>query len=526
MQKKLKELNYLPSSDNFLSSIASSSWFPGNWKWNWRHPFSIPAPDPTDKSIWTLSDEQREQLYETIDYYRFIQDSVKKEEDTEDTVYFEFQFHLHQSSIILGGSESPLGELRFEEFLTKITVFKTTLQLAMTLQLMELIDIMTLDTHFRYLISPLKLESSRFLSLLLKYKPYDLPDVDILIELQAEPLEICYNQKWINSFVSFFLGGVTQSVVESGAKTFSKIRAQYAEQLAFTIEKNPSISICAFIEAPKIVIPANVTEDNTPLLVANLGNVSIHCSPQNKSHLSSSTIHEELLYTRLNVFMQSLSLRTTLFRRRERFIIENFKAEFILDVCMASQPNLARSRIYFKLPKLKVTLSPSMLNNLTFVLNALISDISSPTKLSPVNLENSPTLSENSSYSQLRHSFRQSFELPRLTSNQDFHSLESRERINFEGHFFITLFSIRLAHDGEELHPFIQLDLENFETKVKNTSFESNIILKLRSLSLSNLLSKSANTFIAKTLHESSSIPYVLVIITIYSKVKKKKEFF
>lgn len=187
-------------SGRVINSLTSSSWFPWNWEWKtWRNLIYPDQDKPIDRSIWELTEHQKMQLYNTIDYYQFI-DNSSRVQDSEDTIYFEFLFHLHLSSIILGGNESHLGELRFEEFSTQITIFKTTTQIAITLQLMQLIDIQTPDTHFRYLISPLRIESSRFFDLLIQYKPYDRPGIDMFVELYAEPLEICYNQKWINSF--------------------------------------------------------------------------------------------------------------------------------------------------------------------------------------------------------------------------------------------------------------------------------------------------------------------------------------
>lgn len=257
------------------------------------------------------------------------------------------------------------------------------------------------------------------------------------------------------------------------------------------------------------MIPASVTEENSPLLVANLGTVSILCQP-NQEILRTHPNSEELLYKTFNVVMTSLSLRTFILRRSENTIIENFNVQFALDVCVTSQPNLARSRLSFKLPNLKVTLSPSMLNNLLCVFNSILSGISEGNenlKQIQKNLEDEvPEVSFSN--------FKQSLSLKVDLDN-------SPDQLNFRGYFFISKLAVYLSHDGVDLHPFVSFNFEDFEAQIKNTSFQSDIAVQLNSIKIENLLSPIPESFIFKTSMNDKPTSNIYMKYTSISKVIK-----
>lgn len=105
---------------------------------------------------------------------------------------------IHSGTMrLLTAENTPLGNISFREFAVGVKIYPETISLGASLQETNILDEFNQDTQFPNIVTPIEKEE-RLFDLLVKYKPYDIPGVDIYVYMQTRPLQIIYNKTWID----------------------------------------------------------------------------------------------------------------------------------------------------------------------------------------------------------------------------------------------------------------------------------------------------------------------------------------
>lgn len=269
---------------------------------------------------------------------------------------------------------------------------------------------------------------------------------------------------------------VTQSSRQEGVKA---IQVRYSEQASWVLEGRKKLEVDVKLEAPRVVIVENWDDDDSRLIVANLGRITIQCSSE------ENKTNEELLYYTFDVKASSLYLGTStrlkwLNGEAPLFVLENFTLNFVVETCLiSSNASLPTVRILGNLPTLKLNVSAEMFNTLVAIVLSIASD--APQEASAIQADSSITSNTT-----------------RVMST------------NVEGAFIINVLYITLLDERNE--PLVVGTLEQISGHFVQRTFDLKIDASLHSLVVEDKVQKYGNRFAYLAFSESSKdTPYIQI---------------
>ncbi|KAG0748282.1 hypothetical protein G6F57_007048 [Rhizopus arrhizus] len=304
-----------------------------NW-WGWitgstNKPSESVDDDEGNEPIH-LTEEQRKELYDAIEYEEDRASIVSSIDIPKDTIRLVIKTKLNRGSFTLKKNvkkrtEQELLSLVFNAVSLDVTQYVESIKVAAALGDLQLFDGSSQNTTYRQLIGA-KTKGNRNLSLIdsnynmndlnrrrstsitdytsstgesnplfsavFENKPL-LSSADHALTLKMRHLEIIYSAVLIDGIIEFFkppsskMESVNALIAVAG-DTFEELKFQTRAGLEFALETHTTIDIDIDMDAPIIFIPESLMNENSPVLVIDAGHINID------SELADTKVVEEI----------------------------------------------------------------------------------------------------------------------------------------------------------------------------------------------------------------------------------------
>jgi hypothetical protein len=137
----------------------------------------------------------------------------------------------------------------------------------------ELDSLMMMDNTsqnnlFPNIVRPV-MTNTKLWSMRVDVAPYNVPNVDLGIEMIAKPLNIVMNGGFISRIIKIFAAPVGEQIKSSLSSNLNPA------QLKFLLENKKNIALKIDLQAPNILVPQRFDDPKCPMLVVDLGNLNI-----------------------------------------------------------------------------------------------------------------------------------------------------------------------------------------------------------------------------------------------------------
>ncbi|CAG8555201.1 10349_t:CDS:10 [Paraglomus brasilianum] len=387
-----------------------SGWLSGWW------PGGGSSSDDTET---ILTDEQRKELYDAIEYDETaaVTDAV---EVPKDSIQLQFSTILKIGSFALKknphGKNHTILSLVFDTVTTEFLQRPTSFALETALGSLAVYDGSTEGTLYpqivrvkedlragkaieeaqatsvitEHLIKPEEghVTENPFFQLMFESKPID-NRADNAFSLKMKHLEIIYNKNAIEAVQDFFKPPEQQMesiavLIEAAGDRFEGIKAQTRATLGsafgYAFEDHKTMDVEIDMNAPIVIIPESCIRKDAEVIVLDAGRISVVSNLVPKeviAEIKSKTVEtysdkdlETLMYDRFSVELSSTQLlvghsaESCLAQIRnvsttyDLHVIDRININFLVELSiLPSAPNVARIRVSGKLPLLQVNLS-------------------------------------------------------------------------------------------------------------------------------------------------------------------------
>eukprot|EP00474_Spongospora_subterranea_P004384 CRZ04842.1 hypothetical protein [Spongospora subterranea] len=210
-----------------------------------------------------LTDEQRRELYKTIDFNQAAQEFTLKP----DHVYTTFEVKVIEAFIVIVRDSTPVTSLSFDGN-AKVDLFQGT-RLSLSIDSATLLDECTLDTCFPRVLC--FRGDSNLAQLTLEIDPVH-SDADLMLSATLRPVEIVYNPRWLMRLIRFFKPRKELSYFREAALSWSE---QRQSEMIVALTNHRALDLNISIEHPILFIPYDVTNSQSSMLVADLLSLSL-----------------------------------------------------------------------------------------------------------------------------------------------------------------------------------------------------------------------------------------------------------
>jgi vacuolar protein sorting-associated protein 13A/C len=278
---------------------------PGQAGWisNWWYGAAANSSNEEDEEELQMTDEQRQELYDAIEYDEEKAVVSEAIDFPKDTMNISLKTTLNKGTFMLKRephSTDPivLGSLVFDMVTTNLIQYVEGFKATAALGDVRLYDDITDGTLYRQLIgvkdkqgtgneaesfqSISKWQSSRnqpFFSVDFEHKPLD-GRADNALSLKMHHIEIVYNPSIIGEVISFFRPPESRmesinALIEVAGDTLEGIRKQTRAGLEFAVEQHTTLDLRVDMDAPIIAIPEDCTRSNTEVIVLDAGHINV-----------------------------------------------------------------------------------------------------------------------------------------------------------------------------------------------------------------------------------------------------------
>jgi hypothetical protein len=204
------------------------------------------------------------------------------------------------SQLLVGGGISDVG--------VQVDVRpQSSLGVALSVGSVQLLDLHTVPGQITHILRPIKNATERGDQPLLKgdlqIKPVAATE-DIIVSLNALPVQATFSRPLIDRVVKFFdkRSSVLDDLRGAVNDNLAALQESARTQLKYALEKRKVIAINIQVAAPKVYFPASFTDPNTPVVVADLGEIQLTADPE-------ARVRCLLLFALRVVFVVSLFLQ-------------------------------------------------------------------------------------------------------------------------------------------------------------------------------------------------------------------------
>lgn len=473
-----------------------------SWVWG-----SKPAHPPDSTENTQITEEQRQELYEAIDWdeKQALSEAV---DAPRDTVKMQVETCLSTGSFTLRqdphGSKKDLLSLHFDVFKAKAIKRLDSVLADVSLGGFRVNDGTTPDSLFKEIVrvkdspelsqqkrlSIIDLEETEqetFFDLQVEQNPLD-GQGDFAVTAKLKPLEIIWNPNFVVGIFDFFkppdrhMESIS-ALMESAGATVEGLRQQTRAGLEFALEEHKTINAKLDLQAPLIIIPQSITTKTSTCLILDAGHISVNSElvakdtlkqiqdKQNQQYSDADFKQlESLMYDRFLVKLTSTQLligpsideaRSQLVSKdeaRHLHIVEKINLDFTVAMSILPKaPNLTKMKISGHMPVLHAAVSDTKYKSLMKLIDVAIPKFGDDTPQAP--------------QQQQRQS---SFKRPRLLSTASARSQRSRQRRPSNALFMSQQSAVILEDDMDD-------DEDSFEDA---TDGSSNQQLKIQQRSL------------------------------------------
>ena len=273
------------------------------------------AEDHSEDGSTEMTDEQRKELYDAIDWdeKKTIADSVQAPRES---VKFQIESSLRTGSFTLKrdphGAANEILSLMFDKFAAKAVVRPDSMLADISLGGLRIYDGTTEGSLFPQIVKVKDVEavpkrsgpdesdevddedSSGLHGNALDSKAQDDPlfhlvfeknpldeSADSAIDMKLKSIEVVYNPKFIVDVAKFFKPPERHmesigALLETAGATVEGLRQQTRAGLEFALQEHKTINARLDIQAPLIIVPESVTQESTLCLILDAGHVALN----------------------------------------------------------------------------------------------------------------------------------------------------------------------------------------------------------------------------------------------------------
>ena len=229
---------------------------------------------------------------------------------------------------------------------------------------------------------------------------------DLALTGKLKPLEIIWNPHFLVGIIQFFKPPERHmesigALMESAGATVEGLRQQTRAGLEFALEEHKTINAKLDLQAPLIIVPENITTKKTMCLILDAGHISLNSELVDKDTLKEVQSKqrqaytdgdyqrlESLMYDKFLVKLSSTQLligpsieetRNQLVQRddsQSMHIVEKINIDFVVETSIIPKaPNLTKVRISGHLPILHVSASDKKYKSLMKIIDVAIPNL-------------------------------------------------------------------------------------------------------------------------------------------------------
>lgn len=379
--------------------------------------------DEEDISESIMTDEQRKELYDVIDW-----DEKSALAETIDlpkeTIKIQVSASLNTGSFTLKRDphedEIEVLSLYFdgfsakclqrpESFLTEISleglrVNDGTVPNSLFTQIVRVKDAPNFPAQKLQLHEVIESKDSvdPFFQIKFEKNPLD-GNSDLVLIGKLKPLEIIWNSQFLVGILEFFRPPERHmesidAFIESAGATVESFRKQTRAGLEFALEEHKTLNTVLDLQAPLVIIPESITEKRGACLILDAGHISVSSQIVDKNTLkqvqekqsqsySAEDYHQlqSLMYDKFLVKLSSAQLligpsleetKSQIYERNESmsmYIVEKTNIDFLVETSIIPKAtNLAKIRVSGRLPLLHVSASDKKYKSLMRIIDVAI----------------------------------------------------------------------------------------------------------------------------------------------------------
>ncbi|KAI8968041.1 hypothetical protein BDF20DRAFT_917267 [Mycotypha africana] len=383
-----------------------------------------------DLGSMTMTEEQRKELFNAIGYDEDKAQIAAAVDVPANTVKFALKAKLKRGSFTLTHNvkektETELIGLVFDVVSLDVVQYVKSMKVAATLGDLKMYDGATKGTLYPQLIGVNKGESlldvktiakqslkkqfdetrnnEPFLSMVFEKKPLN-KTADNAFTLRMKHVEIIYSPVIISSMMDFFKPPASRmesvhALIAVANSTLQELRLQTLAGLEYALETHTTFDLNVDMDAPIIIIPENLTTQNSAVVILDTGHISVDSqladievlkSIRNK-HIQQFTEKdtatlESLMYDKFTLQLSQTkvlvaantkdclwSLQNDTKPRVDVHLIERVDMIFLVELCiLPGKTEFTKFKISGHLPLLTVNISDSKYKTFMKILNFVI----------------------------------------------------------------------------------------------------------------------------------------------------------
>ncbi|KAF9111925.1 hypothetical protein BGX27_004234 [Mortierella sp. AM989] len=410
---------------------------PKGWISSWWYGSGSATEETSEKEdATTLTDEQKKQLYDVIDYDEKAALQANLEE-ANDTILFAINAKLKTGSFALKkdphGINKAIFSIVFDTFLANFLQRTDNFEAGIALGGLTCIDSTTQNTLYPKIVrvkeaeskkrllsqvsegdliyggessqgsqTDLELDFNPFFSVNFEQNPLD-GHADSVLEVKMRHLEILYNPKTVDTILEFFKPPASEAdsinaLLEAAGDTLEGLAAQTRAGLEFALEEHKRLDLRVDMDAPVMIFPESCTDINALVAVLDVGHIFIESNLVSKEDMAvvenneRRTLNEteleklaELMYDRFVVQLSSTQLLVGQSVERclqqirkpskdnDLHVIDKINMTFHVHLSILPQaPNLTKIKVFGDLPLLQINFSDRKYKTLMRIVDLVV----------------------------------------------------------------------------------------------------------------------------------------------------------
>ncbi|GAM18638.1 hypothetical protein SAMD00019534_018130 [Acytostelium subglobosum LB1] len=474
--------------------------------------------DEKEAPLVNLSNEERDELYRTIEYSEVIESA----EEPPEWVKVVADLAIKSIQVQLVENDTPFVHAALTSLGACLKQRKEGIQLFASLHQIAVFDQHTQNTLYPkviYSTSSDNNNNNKFLTAAVDTGPSD-KTMDVSVELNVEPLQVVVSRDLVMKIVDFF-----KSPKSVDLSNISNIAGDYIDsvaertkmQLQNALDTHKVLGLSVKIQAPVIILPESVKTPTANALILDLGSLTVKSDPANqniKGKVVSNT-SEEGFYDKFNISLESIQLLLVNDTKswndkrvqieQKTHIIDKFDVHLQIHSCVQQDSiTLTKLKVHGELPQLSILVSDSKIKQLLCMAETMAADWKQPAPA--VSLADHPIVpSTVVTRSKVIDVLSQQSDDQNKASSSSIETLINHKKISL--HFKVTRISVTVSRESINL---ICLSVHGLDVAFALRTFDAVGKVKLDRLDIDDLytqckLKKLATSNPSKDLHGVSN---------------------
>lgn len=385
------------------------------WAWG-----SKPSEPTEDTESTMMTDEQRKELYDAIDWdekaaiaesvdlpretvklqvdadLRVGSFTLKRDANREAVDFLSFYFDKFKARILQRPdsflADISLGGLRVNDGTTANSLYP---------QIVQVKDSSSSTDMVPTGADAIEASFDPFFNLQFEQNPLD-GSADVAVTVQLKSIEIIYNPNFVVEVARFFKPPERHmdsiyALMDTAGATVESWRQQTRAGLVFALEEHKTINARLDLQAPLIIIPENVEDRQSSCLILDAGHISVNSElvdketmrdiqPKQKHAYSDEDYKrlEGLMYDKFVLDLESTQVllgpsvsetRVRLEDKKDKnlHVVDRINIRFVVEISIVPKaPNIPKLRLSGRLPVLHASASDLKYRRLMKIINAAI----------------------------------------------------------------------------------------------------------------------------------------------------------